>query len=86
MSTDSRSCADTPQGPGASAQDRPALRIVRGDATPEEIAALTALLSAASGEAAPPPTRVRRGGWNDPSRQHRPPVLPGPNAWRASAW
>jgi hypothetical protein len=64
---------------------RPALRIVRGDATPEEIAALTALLSAGGGDESPrAPVRVRRGGWNDPSRQHRPPLLPGPNAWRSS--
>jgi hypothetical protein len=28
--------------------------------------------------------RVRRGGWNDPSAQHRRPLIPGPNAWRSS--
>ena len=66
--------------------DRPALRIVRGSATPEEIAVITALASAAA--AAPdgePESRARRGGWNDPSRMHRPPLLPGPNAWRSYA-
>ena len=63
---------------------RPTLRIVRGDATAEEIAALTALIAATSSAGSPePPSRVRRGGWNDPARMHRPPLLPGPNAWRS---
>jgi hypothetical protein len=61
----------------------PALRIVRGDASPEEIAALTAVFAAAAAAQPAPSPRVRRGGWNDPSRMHRPPLLPGPNAWRA---
>ena len=64
---------------------RPALRVVKGDPTPEELAALTALMAAASGEDAVPAPRVRRGGWNDPARMHRRPLLPGPNGWRASA-
>jgi hypothetical protein len=64
---------------------RPALRVVRGEPTPEELAALTALLAATSGELERPAIRVRRGGWNDPALLHRPALLPGPNAWRASA-
>lgn len=64
--------------------DRPALRVVSGSPTPEELAALTAVVTAAAGDTAEPVERVRRGGWNDPSAQHRRPLIPGPNAWRAS--
>lgn len=67
---------------------RPVLRIVKGDPSPEELAALTALVSAAgpdagdTAETAPPP----RGRWNDPARSHRRPLRPGPGGWRAGAW
>jgi hypothetical protein len=63
---------------------RPALHVVRGDPTPEEVAVLTALVAAAA--AATPQTRprVRRGGWNDPARTHRREMLPGPNGWRTA--
>ena len=61
------------------------LRIVRGEPTPEEIAAVLAVVAAASSDAPEPVQRVRRGGWNDPAGMHRRPLLPGPNAWRASA-
>lgn len=63
---------------------RPHLRIVRGDPSPEEIAALTAVLAAASGGDAPSeagPTSV----WAERSRSVRAPVRPGPDGWRASA-
>ncbi|WP_375488657.1 acyl-CoA carboxylase subunit epsilon [uncultured Jatrophihabitans sp.] len=65
-------------------QARPALlRVVGGSPTPEELAVLTALVSAAGGgdESAP---RVRRGGWDDPSALHRRQLTPGPNAWRSA--
>jgi hypothetical protein len=62
-----------------------ALRIVRGDPTAEELAALTVLITAVAAQPAGPAPRVRRGGWNDPSRHHRPALVPGPNAWRASS-
>jgi hypothetical protein len=63
--------------------DRPALHVVRGEPTAEELAVLTAVVTAAGGgdEAPEPP---RRGRWNDPARQHRTPLRPGPGAWRAS--
>jgi hypothetical protein len=62
------------------------LRIVRGEPTPEELAAVLAIVTAASAAAPAPVERVRRGGWNDPAATHRRPLLPGPNAWRASAY
>jgi Acyl-CoA carboxylase epsilon subunit len=62
----------------------PALRIVSGTPSPEELAALAAVIAAASGGEDQPRARVRRGGWNDPAAQHRPQLIPGPNAWRSS--
>ncbi len=62
------------------------LRVVRGDATPEEIAALVAVLMAAAsaGEGEQAATPVRSA-WSERSRQLRAPLFPGPGAWRRSA-
>ena len=62
----------------------PALRVVRGDATPEEIAALVAVLLSRPGDDEVPPVAVRSA-WADRSRQLRRPLRPGPGAWRRSA-
>jgi hypothetical protein len=64
--------------PGASA-----LRIVGGDATPEEIAALVTVL-AARAPAAVRPKRPARG-WSDRAANLRRPQHHGPGAWRTSA-
>ncbi|MEV1168983.1 acyl-CoA carboxylase subunit epsilon [Nonomuraea sp. NPDC049784] len=63
------------------------LRIVRGDATPEEIAALVAVLAARqSPQAEPEKSPVpRRQTWRNPARGMRKPVVPGKSAWRMSA-
>jgi acyl-CoA carboxylase epsilon subunit len=66
------------------APDRP-LRLVRGDATPEEVAAVMAVLSAVSGEA-PRPAPRHTSQWASRERAVRRPVTPGPGAWRASSW
>ena len=66
---------------------RPVLRVIRGDATPEEIAAVVAALlsrAAASDGGAPPP-RPASSAWADRSRLLRRPVHPAPDAWRRSA-
>jgi hypothetical protein len=69
----------------ATTLDRPPLRLVRGDATPEEVAALLAVLSAASGgEATPAPRHTSQ--WASRERAVRRPLAPGRGAWRASAW
>ena len=60
------------------------LRLVRGDATPEEVAALVAVLSAASAAGAPAPPRPRSQ-WASRERAVRQPLAPGRGAWRASA-
>ncbi len=67
----------------AGESERPVLRIVRGDATPEEVAALVAVIAAMSGRAAPA-KRVPRSTWADPARGMRTAHTPGAGAWRAS--
>lgn len=69
--------------------DRPAgepvLRVLRGDASPEEVAAVVAVLMSRSGADAGSPARPPRSAWSDRSRQLRRPLFPGPGAWRRSA-
>ncbi|MGN9783565.1 acyl-CoA carboxylase subunit epsilon [Nonomuraea sp. ZG12] len=60
------------------------LRIVRGDATPEEIAALVAVLAVRQAPPSPPPPRRGRT-WRNPARRMRNPLVPGKSAWRMSA-
>jgi hypothetical protein len=65
---------------------QPLLRVVRGDATPEEIAALVAVLMARSADGeAPRPARSVQNSWSDRSRQLRRPLSPGPGGWRRSS-
>ncbi len=63
--------------------------MVRGDASPQEIAALVAVLLAArsadadaDADVAPEPVHSA---WSDRSALLRRPVFPGPGAWRSSA-
>jgi hypothetical protein len=62
---------------------RPLLRVVRGNPSPEELAALIAVVTArGSAAAAPelgPPSR-----WGARSSSLRRPLSPGAGAWRAS--
>ncbi|GAA3235428.1 acyl-CoA carboxylase subunit epsilon [Actinocorallia longicatena] len=64
--------------------ERPFLQVVKGDATPEEIAALIAVISARAAAAAPAPEK-RGSAWTDRSRLARRPLRHGPGAWRSSA-
>ena len=80
----------------SSAAGKPFLQVVRGEPSPEEVAALVAVLTArarahaaAAAAAADRDRRVSR--WADRSRMLRGPVgegVPprGPGAWRASAF
>ena len=56
---------------------------VRGDATPEEVAALVAVLGglAASTTPAPEPPRSQ---WSAPHRRLRTPLAPSRDGWRTS--
>jgi hypothetical protein len=63
--------------------DAPLLRVVRGEPTAEELAALTVVVAAMSVR------RERRqftpaGGWASYADSHRRPVQAGPGGWRAS--
>jgi hypothetical protein len=67
----------------------PYLRVVRGDPSPEELAALVAVLMAAgpagsgpADQAQPRPVPSR---WNSPARLLRVPVHPAAGGWRRSA-
>ncbi|MFZ5870771.1 MAG: acyl-CoA carboxylase epsilon subunit [Actinomycetota bacterium] len=66
--------------------DRPVLRVVRGDATPEEVAALVTVLAAATGAAAGGGRPAATSAWNDRTAGARRPFPHGPGVWRASAW
>ena len=78
--------APTPP-PEPAVADSPPLRLVRGRATPEELAAVIAVLAAAGAGAdadSPPPAPVSA--WTDRARLVRAPVSTGPAGWRASAF
>jgi Acyl-CoA carboxylase epsilon subunit len=64
-------------------EERPFLHIVRGDATPEEVAALVAVIASMGGTVAPAPPKPRST-WADPARRMRTTLPHGPGAWRAS--
>jgi hypothetical protein len=61
--------------------DAPVLRVLDDDATPEEVAALVAVLS--SLQSAPAPEKPRSL-WASRQRRTRAVLRPGPGAWRAS--
>jgi hypothetical protein len=63
----------------------PLLRVVRGEPTAAELAALVAVLTAraAAGAAARRPRP--RSAWADPADRVRAPLAAGPGAWRRSA-
>ena len=64
--------------------DVPLLKVVNGDATPEEIAALVAVFSAL-GSATENVAPRRTSEWSRPARRVRTPVAHGPGGWRASS-
>ncbi|MFP5335970.1 MAG: acyl-CoA carboxylase subunit epsilon [Actinomycetes bacterium] len=64
---------------------RPVLRIVRGDATAEEIAALVTVLAATSGGQSGE-TPAAASAWSDRAALTRGVLPHGPHAWRSSAW
>jgi Acyl-CoA carboxylase epsilon subunit len=64
-------------------EQRPLLRVVSGDPTAEELAALTVVVAALSQRRARRrPTPV--GAWASFADAHRRPLQPGPGGWRAS--
>ena len=61
---------------------RPLLTVVRGEPTPEQLAALIAVVAARASNAADETARVEPSLWATPVL--RTPLAPGPGAWRGS--
>ncbi|MCX4764602.1 acyl-CoA carboxylase epsilon subunit [Streptomyces sp. NBC_01275] len=65
------------------------IKVVRGNPTPEELAAALAVVRARAAAAAPSPSGAEppRDAWSDPSRiaaRHVP--QPGPTSWTRTYW
>ena len=60
----------------------PLLRIVKGDPTPQELAALVAVIAAVGSTE---PVRPQISEWPNPRRRLRDSLMAGGGAWRASA-
>ena len=73
---------------GDASADGPVLKVVAGDPSAEELAALTVALSAVLAARGVPAARPGRAasGWADRSRMMGAPPSPGPDTWRRSAW
>lgn len=70
----------------ATPEERRALfRVVRGEPTDAEVAALVVVLATAV-TAGPSPAPAVGNRWSDPAARLRAPRTVGPGAWRASAW
>lgn len=64
----------------------PFLRVVSGDPTPDELAAVTVVLAALARSGERPTSPPPAGGWTDLSLRIRRVPAPGPGAWRSAAW
>jgi sarcosine oxidase gamma subunit len=68
---------------------RPILRVVKGDLTPEELAALVTVVAARNAAAAHAAARTKpapRSQWGHPAQLARKPHRFGPDQWRRSAF
>jgi hypothetical protein len=61
------------------------LRVVRGNPSDEELAALVAVVTSLAASAADEPEEPVRSAWSDRRALLRAPLTHGPGAWRASA-
>jgi Acyl-CoA carboxylase epsilon subunit len=71
--------------PMSLSDERPVLRIVRGDPSDEELAALVAVLTARATAKPGAAMPSSASSWADPQRCVRSGLRHGPGAWRASA-
>jgi hypothetical protein len=64
------------------------LRVIRGNPTPEELAALIMVLTARATSATPEQAASRASAWVDGARSARRAPAPSadPSAWRVSGW
>ena len=82
------SAPDSPVEP-VEATHKPILRVVKGDLTPEELAALVAVVAARNAAAAHAAARAKpkvRSQWGHPARMARAPHHVGPDLWHRSAY
>jgi hypothetical protein len=63
---------------------RPLLRVVRGEPTLEELAAVVAVLGARGASGGGPPAATRSA-WSDPAELVRRPLTHGPGQWTRSS-
>ena len=63
---------------------RPLLRVVKGEPSAEELAALTVVVAALSQQRRPRRRPTPVGAWASFADTHRRPLRPGPGGWRAS--
>jgi hypothetical protein len=85
-----------PEGTGAASgsgatgavRQEPPIKVVRGNPTPEELAAALAVVRARAAVAGDEsPGRPAPSAWSDPARTvPRPLPAPGPGAWRTTFW
>ncbi|MGP3985422.1 acyl-CoA carboxylase subunit epsilon [Streptomyces sp. 3N207] len=75
-------------GGGPATPAEPPIRVVRGNPTPEELAAALAVVRVrASAAAAGEPQRPAPSAWSDPARTVPGPLpTPGPGVWRRTFW
>jgi hypothetical protein len=69
-----------------SGEQKPLLRVVRGNPSDAELAALTAVVAAASVAKTPEKPKPRTSWWGDHASSLRKPLHPGEGAWRASGF
>ncbi|MFD1825564.1 MULTISPECIES: acyl-CoA carboxylase subunit epsilon [Mumia] len=85
MSTSSVEPVETATSSVEPVETTPLLRVVKGDPTPEELAALIAVVAARGAAVAAAPA-ARRSAWGDPARATRPTHTHGHDGWRRSAF
>ncbi len=71
-----------PEATEAASAQQPMLRVVSGNPTPEELAALVTVIAAAASSAGAAEEEPLASGWGAPVNLHRVPMpAPGPGAW-----
>lgn len=65
-------------------QRRALFRVVRGEPSDAELAALTVVLAAAASSSRADASQPSPSAWSDPAARLRGPLPTGPNAWRTT--
>lgn len=78
--------ADDSGGTGTEAEANATLRVMRGEPTPEEIAALLAVIATRTSSGSQATAQPKASAWTDRSRYVRPRLSHTPDGWRASAF